>query len=44
MVTRWPDAADRPDHAAQRTETDLAEHLGAAATDTRVSFPDARQA
>jgi hypothetical protein len=33
-----------PDCATQRTKTDLAGHLGAAATDTRVSFPDARQA
>jgi hypothetical protein len=33
-----------PDCATQRTKTDLAGHLGAAAIDTRVSFPDARQA
>ena len=33
-----------PDCATQRTKTDLAGHLGAAATDIRVSFPDARQA
>ena len=33
-----------PDCATQRTKTDSAGHLGAAATDIRVSFPDARQA
>jgi len=33
-----------PDRAAQRSRADLAGHLGAAATETRVSFPDARQA
>ena len=43
-VTRWPDAADEPDCAAQWTGADLAGHFGAAATDMRVSFPGVRQA
>ena len=33
-----------PDCPAQWTPADLAAHFGAAASDTRVSFPDARQA
>jgi hypothetical protein len=33
-----------PDCATQRTRTDLAGHFRPAVTDTRVSFPDARQA
>lgn len=44
MATCWPDAAEEPDCATQWTGADLAGHLGAAATDTRVSFPGVRQA